>query len=236
MTHQEKIKRVQMRDLEKITDFSRATINFYIREGILPIPQKSAKNMAYYDQDFIQKLDKVRKYKNSGFSLGQIKQFMHAEQSMDREFVIQALRNINNLLPSRTKDSFITVEQIKSIGFDDDGIKELIQMNLIAPIAKDGTVFPAYIQEICEFVKYFLDLGIPLTIAKSVVQKIMELSRIETEAFMTYIRQPMIEKNATLEQQSQAIQDCIEKVNVLLPMINLQLLKLPAENQLKNSL
>jgi DNA-binding transcriptional MerR regulator len=53
-------KRIPMRELEKLTNFTRATINFYIREGLLPFPQKSARNMAYYDDEFVQKLEKIR--------------------------------------------------------------------------------------------------------------------------------------------------------------------------------
>jgi hypothetical protein len=105
-------------------------------------------------------------------------------------------------------------------------------MNLITPVNHEGTLFPTYCLTICEFVKYFLGIGIPMTVARNVVQKLVEITRIEREAFINYIRQPLIENDASTEEQNQAIQDCIEKINTLLPLIHLQILKSPAENLL----
>jgi DNA-binding transcriptional MerR regulator len=223
---------IPMRELEKLTEFSRATINFYIREGILPAPHKSARNMAYYDTDFIQKLDRIKKLKKSGFSLMQIKQFMIAENGVDNAFILQAISSINRLLPAGEGAELITLEQIRALGFNDTTIHELEQMNLITPVNHEGTLFPTYCLTICEFVKYFLGIGIPMTVARNVVQKLVEITRIEREAFINYIRQPLIENDASTEEQNQAIQDCIEKINTLLPLIHLQILKSPAENLL----
>jgi DNA-binding transcriptional MerR regulator len=228
-------KRIPMRELEKLTELSRATINFYIREGILPMPLKSAKNMAYYDHDFIRRLDRIKKLKKAGFSLGQIRQFMNAEQELDNEFVMEVIGNINRLMPNETENQTVTLDRIRSIGFDDDSLRDLLKMNLIIPIDAEGQVFPAYNLTICEFVKYFLDYGLPMSVAKVVVQKMVELTEIENEAYMTYIRKPLMEKGATLNEQLQAVQECIEKINALLPLIHLQLLKTPAENRLKHS-
>jgi DNA-binding transcriptional MerR regulator len=225
--------RIPMRELEKLTEFSRATINFYIREGILPTPHKSARNMAYYDEDFIQKLERIKKLKKSGFSLGQIKQFINAENGVDNAFILQAISSINRLLPAGEGADLITLEQIRAIGFTDATIRELQQMNLITPVNHEGTLFPAYCLTICEFVKYFLGIGIPMTVARNVVQKLVEITRIESEAFINYIRQPMIEKEVSLDEQNLAIQECIEKINTLLPLLHLQILKSPAENLLR---
>jgi len=233
MSEKETRKNIPMRELEKLTDFSRATINYYIREGILPIPEKSAKNMAYYDHDFINKLEKINKLKKSGFTLNQIRLFLKSEQEMDNDYLLQVLNNINRLLPNDSDESLVTMDQIMAIGFDEKGIQDLIQINLISPVNKEGTLFPSYSLTVAEFIKYFMGYGIPLTVAKSAVQKILDLIKIEKDAFLQYIRKPLMEKEAPLEEQSRAVQECIEKINALLPLIHLQLLKLPTENLLK---
>jgi DNA-binding transcriptional MerR regulator len=220
---------LKMHELEKLSDFSRATINFYIHEGILPLPIKSAKNMAYYDDLFIEKLMRVKELKKSNFTLSQIKQFMNAKQDGENELIMQALQNINRLLPSDSKENKISRDQIRSLGYKDETIDELIEINMITPNEEDRDFFPSYSLTICKFVKYFLDNGIPMAAAKAVVEKIMEVTQLESEAFFKYIRKPLIEKNASLDDQNYAIQKCIENINTLLPLIHLQLLKLPAE-------
>ncbi|HEX7556167.1 MAG TPA: MerR family transcriptional regulator [Leptolinea sp.] len=227
-------KRIPMRELEKLTDFTRATINFYIREGILPFPQKSARNMAYYDEDFIQKLGRVRRLKESGFSLLQIKQFMNGEKDLDEGIVLDVLNRINHLLPYETDEETITLEQIEGMGFDATLIKGLVDLGIVLPIDEKGKIFPSYSLTICRFMKYFLDAGIPLNIAHEVVQKLIDLTRIEKDAFNLYIRQPLVKKNASAEEQVQAVQTCVENINLLLPLIHLQLLKQTAENLLRN--
>jgi len=222
-------KGLKMHDLEKLSDFSRATINFYIHEGILPVPIKSAKNMAYYDETFVEKLRRVRELKKAGYSLPQIKQFMNVKQGEENDIILQALNNINRLLPSESADNTVTREQIKAIGFTDENLDELIKIDVIYPIDEDGSTFPSYSLTICKFVKYFLDFDIPLAVAKGVVEKIMDVTHLEGEIFIKYIRKPLIEKNATLEEQNNAVQAVIEKINALLPLIHLQLLKAPAE-------
>jgi len=219
----------KMRELEKLTELSRATINFYIREGILPFPEKSAKNMAYYDDNFIEKLLKVKELKKSGYSLSQIKQLMNSKQGSENELIIQALQNINRLLPSGEISSTVRRNDIIAEGFSDKEINEMIEMNLINPIDHEGLEFPAYNLTISKFVRYFLDFGIPLSVAKGVVEKLMDITHLESDAFFKYIREPLIHENASLEEQNAAIQNVIEKINTLLPMIHLQLLKLPVE-------
>jgi DNA-binding transcriptional MerR regulator len=193
--------------------------------------------MAYYDEDFIEKLERVRNLKRSGFSLSQIKQLMHEKQGWENELIKQTLTNINRLFPSGNDDSLITRERIRSLGISDENIEELIGLNLVAPVDEEGTTFPSYCYTICEFLKYFLDAGIPMIVARAIVQKIFEVTQLERDAFNIYIRKPLIENNASLDEQNSAIQNCAEKINSLLPLVHLQLLKLPAEKQFQmNSL
>lgn len=226
-------KRIPMRELEKLTNFTRATINFYIREGLLPFPQKSARNMAYYDDEFVQKLDKIRLLKKSGFSLLQIKQIMNTEKEPDPDLVLGVLNQINALLPYERAESTVSLDQILGIGYDRSMVKHLIDLKIISPTREDPNTFPSYCLAICRFTKYFLDAGIPLAMAQEVIKKLIELTNVERNAFDLYIRQPLVMKNATPDEQTRAIQNCVENINALLPLLHLQLLKQTAELMLK---
>lgn len=45
-----------MRDLERETGVGREAIRFYIREGLLPEPERPARNVAWYDESFVEKI------------------------------------------------------------------------------------------------------------------------------------------------------------------------------------
>lgn len=55
------------------TGTSRSAIHFYLREGLLPQPQKTAVNRSPYAEDHVTLLNKIAKLKESGRSLAEIK-------------------------------------------------------------------------------------------------------------------------------------------------------------------
>lgn len=222
-------KKIPMRELEKLTNMTRATINFYIKEGLLPVPQKSAKNMAYYDEEFIEKLKYIEKMRNADFTLNQIKKLVNYDTNTVNGFGMQILESVNKLLPYGIDQNPVSISQIKEIGFSDENIKKLIDLQIIISEDKSNTMFPAYSMTVCRFLKYFIDLGIPLTIAKEMVVKLKELADIEKNAFINYIRSPMLDSNLSEDEQRQEVQKCIENINGLLPILHLQLIKLPNE-------
>lgn len=225
----ERKKKIPMRELEKLTNMTRATINFYIKEGLLPVPQKSAKNMAYYDEGFIEKLKVIEKMRNADFTLNQIKRLVNYDTNTINGFGLQILESVNKLLPYGVDQNLVSISQIKEIGFSDENINELIDLRIIISTDKSNTMFPAYSMTVCRFVKYFIDLGVPLTVAKDIVTKLKELADIEKNAFINYIRSPMLDSNLSQEEQKQEVEKCVENINGLLPILHLQLIKLPNE-------
>ena len=134
--------KIPMRELTKLTTMSRATINFYIKEGILPPPEKSAKNMAYYDVDFIEKLNLIEKMREAKFTLNQIKLLISSDTVTINDLCLQLLEGVNKLLPFNRDDPPVTVQQLQEIGFDSERITILIDMNMIIPLDKANSLFP----------------------------------------------------------------------------------------------
>lgn len=52
------------------------TIRFYIHEGMLPLPLKTSKTMAYYTQAHLNRLSEIQKLKEKNFSLSTIKDIL----------------------------------------------------------------------------------------------------------------------------------------------------------------
>jgi AcrR family transcriptional regulator len=57
----------------KRTGASRSSIHFYLREGLLPQPQKTAVNRALYTTDHVDLLHRIARLKQSGYTLDEIK-------------------------------------------------------------------------------------------------------------------------------------------------------------------
>lgn len=58
---------LKMKELESRSGFNREAIRFYIREGILPQPEKPKKNVALYSDEHLVKLKLIRKIQDEKF-------------------------------------------------------------------------------------------------------------------------------------------------------------------------
>src|SRR4029453_18005333 len=52
--------RLKMRDLERATGARPETIRFYIREGLLPVPERAGRNVAWYNESFIDRIALIK--------------------------------------------------------------------------------------------------------------------------------------------------------------------------------
>jgi DNA-binding transcriptional MerR regulator len=71
--------------LEKKSGVSRTTIYFYVRQGLLPEPQKTATGRSLYDEDHVRLLSKIGDLKREGYSLSEIKRAMEKDVARTRE-------------------------------------------------------------------------------------------------------------------------------------------------------
>jgi DNA-binding transcriptional MerR regulator len=68
---------MKMRDLETRTGVNRETIRVYFRKGLLPEPERPARNVADYGEDHVRAILAVRKlHRQSGMTLEQIKSLL----------------------------------------------------------------------------------------------------------------------------------------------------------------
>lgn len=60
-------KRLKMRDLERLTGVGRETIRFYIHSGLLPDPERPARNVAWYDESFVERILLIKRLQNERY-------------------------------------------------------------------------------------------------------------------------------------------------------------------------
>ena len=56
-----------MKDLERATGVGREAIRFYIREGLLPEPDRPARNVAWYDESFVDRILLIKRLQEERF-------------------------------------------------------------------------------------------------------------------------------------------------------------------------
>jgi DNA-binding transcriptional MerR regulator len=52
--------RLKMKELERRTGIGRETIRFYIRQGLLPEPERPGRNVAWYDESFVERIRLIK--------------------------------------------------------------------------------------------------------------------------------------------------------------------------------
>jgi len=81
MLNGEKRRLLRIGELSKITGISTSAINYYIREGILPPPLKTAPNMAYYDPGYVDLINSIKVLKrDKGLGLSEIKEYFKEKE------------------------------------------------------------------------------------------------------------------------------------------------------------
>ncbi len=60
-------KLLKMKELSEITEVSSGTIRYYIQQGLLPQPHKPHKNMAYYDESYVEKVRLIKDLQQNHF-------------------------------------------------------------------------------------------------------------------------------------------------------------------------
>jgi AcrR family transcriptional regulator/predicted DNA-binding transcriptional regulator AlpA len=70
-------KLLRVGELSRRTGTSTSAINYYVREGLLPPPLKTAPNMAYYDPSYVDMVNSIKVLqRDKGLSLSEIKELL----------------------------------------------------------------------------------------------------------------------------------------------------------------
>jgi len=76
---------LRIRDLVQRSGVSKETIHYYIREGLLPKPRKSGKNVAEYDDGFVGRIRFIKELQDRYFfPLAVIKNIFKKQKKIDR--------------------------------------------------------------------------------------------------------------------------------------------------------
>ncbi len=133
---------MRMRELERASGISRETIRFYIREGLLPEPERSHRNSATYTDEHLARLITIRRLKDERFlPLSVIRTLFTAGGDWTEP---DMLPGIDHLLHTRLDAEGERVDAVaycEQLGGDPDHLADTIAAGVVKPAA-DGTLSP----------------------------------------------------------------------------------------------
>jgi len=72
--HRDEDRPLKISDLERVAGVGRSTIHYYLREGLLSPPRRTAKTMAYYHAGHVEELRRIRELQDEGYPLTLIRE------------------------------------------------------------------------------------------------------------------------------------------------------------------
>jgi DNA-binding transcriptional MerR regulator len=139
---------MRMRELERLTGVGRETIRFYIREGLLPEPERASANSASYREEHVTRLRAIKRLQEERFlPLAIIRSLLDADDA-DRWLHADAFPGLDSLLRARLDAKFdaawvgLTLAELAAeTGVPADILGEEVEHGLLQPDA-DGRFGP----------------------------------------------------------------------------------------------
>lgn len=134
---------MKMKELEQAAGVGRETIRFYIREGLLPEPERPKRNVARYGTEHVERLKLIKQLQQERFlPLSVIKHVIHAQEQR-RGGQVEPLIGLEEALypllsdPEGLKERPLS-EVSASLNVPDADIEEYIDMGLIHVDMREG--------------------------------------------------------------------------------------------------
>ena len=137
----------RMKDLCEATGLPRQAIHFYIQQGLLPPGQKTGRNMAWYDEEHLERLRLIKKLQHEQFlPLKAIKALFDGEDGVfsPRQHAFLAgvkERLAESLTTSEDRSPTLTPEEIaERTGIDPADAERAFELGLVGGARVDGAL------------------------------------------------------------------------------------------------
>lgn len=124
---------LRMKQLAEASGVSAATIKHYLREGLLPEPVKTSRNMAYYPPEFVERIRLIKQLQEERFMpLKVIRELL--EENPDRA---KALIELGDKLLERVREGEserVTAPEVRHrYGVPQDALERLAELGVLSP-------------------------------------------------------------------------------------------------------
>jgi DNA-binding transcriptional MerR regulator len=130
-------------DLASSLDVTTATINFYVKEGILPPPRKLNRTRAAYSQRHARLLRLLRRMQASGYALGEIRRTFEFFGTDDEGVSkLEGIGTLQPLPPVWNDPKREQTEHFDPVPLDDFAERIGVDRDLIEQLERDGLLRP----------------------------------------------------------------------------------------------
>jgi DNA-binding transcriptional MerR regulator len=187
--HETKAPRLKMKALMAATGVSKATIAHYVKEGLLPMPKRTSRNMAYYDVSCVERVMFIKKMQaNHRLPLSQIKLIF---EQRDRGREVTPLIELKEVIFGMDGPVRMDLQTFcQTTGLSPDQVETCLDAKLLRPREK-GFFDPEDVAA-GQMLRVSLDLGIRVAetefyprLAEDVVEREMAIQKrlVKTKPF-----------------------------------------------------
>jgi DNA-binding transcriptional MerR regulator len=135
---------LRMRELAEAAGVSAGTIKHYLREGLLPEPIKTSRNMAYYPTEFVERVRLIKQLQEDRFlPLKVIKEILEDGEGGDGPERLRALieledRVLERALRGQDSKGLSDVEVRSRYNLPDEALERLERLGVLTPRMREG--------------------------------------------------------------------------------------------------
>lgn len=209
--------RYRVDDLAARSGISVDTVRYYQSKGLLPAPEREGR-VAWYSDEHLERLDRIRGLKDKGFTLASIARLLTGDHDPADAALVAAVvsSDAEAVAPTMSLD-----ELAGRTGVSPSLLKAIEREGLLAPHDVGGS--PRYTKEDAEIVKAglaLLEAGLPLGELLALARKHDGAMRaVATEAvelFARFVRDPI---RASAGSEEEAAEKLVEAFQTMLPAV-----------------
>jgi DNA-binding transcriptional MerR regulator len=224
-------KLMKMKDLSEVTGVSSGTIRYYIQEGLLPKPVKTHKNMAYYDESYIERIRLIKQLQKSRYLPLDIIKKMIADMDLNKEGDhLKILREIEKPSYEDVRDSeqvqpMTRDEVIAHTGLPASDVDAMIGMQMISP--DENGRFDTECIRIAEIVAEMRQTGLTTEFDFYVehLQTHMDLIEFMARKEIDLFTRRVADREMSQERLNTLVRNAVNCINSMLPIIHFRMIR-----------
>jgi DNA-binding transcriptional MerR regulator len=128
---------LKISELADRSDVSVGTIKHYLREGLLPEPVKTSRNMAYYPKEFVERIRLIKQLQEERFMpLRVIKAILHEEPARARALIELEDRILEHALSGEEQTRVSAAELRRRYELPQEVLDRLAELGVLTPASR----------------------------------------------------------------------------------------------------
>jgi DNA-binding transcriptional MerR regulator len=156
--------RMRIGQFARSTGVSRETVHFYLREGLLPPPEKVNARVAYFDEGHLARMRLIKRLQQVHLPLASIKEHIQAMEGHSTTEIELFIPKLTDYLSIDGDEAELSVDEIvEQTGLTREQIARLEELGVLRPRSADGTLhYTQAERNAAAAAKMLLDQGVEL--------------------------------------------------------------------------